>query len=163
MFDFYLPLEDYFHRILIENEIKNWEAKIFWINIKHLNNFEEDYVRQQMYNALRILTTNDFLSVQNSKYNERIFLYSGTLKLVNLKQNLLKNNYTNLIKKEKNIIQGELEQYIFQKKFIEELYLKYPELAAKSITTWTPILALVGHSNKRLNKLECHVTWTVDS
>ena len=35
--------------------------------------------------------------------------------------------------------------------------------AAKSITTWTPILALAGHSNKLLNKLECHITWTVDS
>ena len=34
---------------------------------------------------------------------------------------------------------------------------------AKSITTWTPILALAGHSNKLLNKLECHITWTVDS
>jgi hypothetical protein len=34
---------------------------------------------------------------------------------------------------------------------------------AKSITTWTPILVLVGHSNKLLGKLECCLTWTVSS
>ena len=34
---------------------------------------------------------------------------------------------------------------------------------AKSTTTWTPILVLVGHSNKLLGKLECCLTWTVSS
>ena len=34
---------------------------------------------------------------------------------------------------------------------------------AKSITTWTPILVLVGHSNKLLGKLECRLTWAVGS
>lgn len=49
---------------------------------------------------------------------------------------------------------------------MEEAYLKRFQtlfLFAKSIISWTPILALVGHSNKLLNKLKCHVTWTVDS
>lgn len=34
---------------------------------------------------------------------------------------------------------------------------------AKSITTWTPILVSVRHSNKLLGKLECRLTWAVGS
>ncbi|WP_257222373.1 hypothetical protein [Acinetobacter sp. YH12120] len=78
MFDFYLPLEKYFVKILLENKIQNWEAKLFWLNIEHLNQVVDKGLRQKMYNGLRVLTTNGFLSAEHSRYNERVFLYSET-------------------------------------------------------------------------------------
>ena len=49
MFDFYLPLEDFFLKILLEHKIENWEAKVFWLNIEHMTQFENKGLRQQMY------------------------------------------------------------------------------------------------------------------
>ena len=66
MFDFYLPLEKYFVKILLENKIQNWEAKLFWLNIEHLNQGVDKGLRQKMYNGLRVLTTNGFLSAEHS-------------------------------------------------------------------------------------------------
>lgn len=129
MFDFYLPLEDYFAKILLENRIQNWEAKLFWINIEHLNLYEEKSLRKKMYSALRVLITNDFLSVEYSKYNGRIFLYSETIKLQQFRKKMLASNYKDLIQNEKKLIDNELEQFELQSKFIDELYLKFPELA----------------------------------
>ena len=48
MFDFYLPLEDYFVKILLENKIQNWEAKLFWLNIEHLNQLEEALLHKDL-------------------------------------------------------------------------------------------------------------------
>lgn len=129
MFDFYLPLEQYFVKILLENRIQNWEAKIFWINIEHLSELEDKSLRKQMYNGLRVLASNDFLKVEYSRYNDRVFLYSETLKLYKFREQFLKNNYDQSMKSEKNIIINELGELKLQEKFLDELYFKYPELA----------------------------------
>ena len=111
MFDFYLPLEDFFIKILLENKIQNWEANLFWLNIEHLSQIETKEQRQQMYNGLRVLTSNDYLRVEYSKYNRRIFLYSETLKLHQFRRNVLAENYNEVILNEKKLIIKELENF----------------------------------------------------
>lgn len=128
MFDFYLPLEEYFVKILLENKIQNWEAKKFWLNISQSHPDIDNNLRKQMYNSLRVLTSNDLLTVEYSKYNLKNFIYSETIKLYKFREIFLSSNYKLILENENEIIKNELEQYDFQIKFIDELYSKYPEL-----------------------------------
>ncbi|MCG2572864.1 hypothetical protein LVY74_04735 [Acinetobacter sp. ME22] len=154
MFDFYLPLESYFVKILLENKIQNWEAKLFWLNIEHLNQLEDKTLRQQMYNGLRVLTSNGFLSVEYSRYNDRVFLYSETIKLYGLREQVLAKNYNKLIQNEKKLINKELEDFELQNKFIDELYLKYPELAPQYFKLKNKISLSQQYSDAKLKAIE---------
>ena len=154
MFDFYLPLEDYFVKILLENKIQNWEAKMFWLNIEHLDQLENKSLRQQMYNGLRVLTSNGFLSVEYSRYNDRVFLYSETIKLYGFREQVLAKNYNRLIQNEKKLINKELEDFELQNKFIDELYLKYPELAPQYFKLKNKISLSQRYSNAKLKAIE---------
>lgn len=154
MFDFYLPLEEVFVKILLENKIQNWEAKLFWLNIEHMSQLEDKGLRQQMYNGLRILTSNGFLNAEYSRYNDRIFLYSETLKLYKFREQVLVKNYNKLIEKEKDFINNELEGFELQNKFIDELYLKYPELAPQYFKLKRKISLSRKYSDAKLKIIE---------
>ena len=154
MFDFYLPLEDFFIKILLENKIQNWEANLFWLNIEHMTQFENKGLRQQMYNGLRVLTSNGLLSAEYSRYHDRIFLYNETLKLYRFREQVLADNYNELIKYEKKLINNELEDFNLQYKYIEELYLKYPELAPQYFKLKNKISLSQRYSDAKLKTIE---------
>lgn len=154
MFDFYLPLEDFFIKILLENKIQNWEANLFWVNIEHIDQVVNKGLRQQMYNGLRVLTSNGYLRADYSKYNGRIFLYSETLKLYRFREKVLARNYNNLMDSEKNIIIMELEGFELQKKYIDELYLKYPELGPQYFKLKHRISLSQKYSDAKLKTIE---------
>ncbi len=154
MFDFYLPLEKYFIKILLENKIQNWEAKVFWLNIEHLDQLENKSLRQKMYNGLRVLTSNGFLSAEYSRYNDRVFLYNETIKLYRFREQVLAKNYNKLIQNEKKLINKELEIFELQNKFIDELYLKYPELAPQYFKLKNKISLSQQYSDAKLKALE---------
>ena len=154
MFDFYLPLEKYFVKILLENKIQNWEAKLFWLNIEHLNQVVDKGLRQKMYNGLRVLTTNGFLSAEYSRYNDRVFLYNETIKLYKFREQVLAKNYHKLFQNEKELINKELVNFELQNKFIDELYLKYPELAPQYFKLKNKISLSQQYSDAKLKALE---------
>lgn len=154
MFNFYLPLEEYFVKILLENKIANWEAKLFWLNIEHLNLVVDKGLRQKMYSGLRVLTTNGYLKAEHCRYNEKIFLYTETIKLYEFRKQVLAKNYNNLLKNEKKLINKELEDFEVQNKFIDELYLKYPELAPQYFNLKGKIALSRQHADAKLKTLE---------
>ncbi|MFV5516983.1 hypothetical protein [Acinetobacter gerneri] len=154
MFDFYLPLEDNFVKILLEHKIENWEARLFWLNIEHLNQVVDKSLRQKMYNGLRVLTTNGFLSAEYSRYNNRVFLYSETLKLYRFREQVLAKNYLKLIQNEKELINKELFNFELQNKFVDELYLKYPELAPQYFKLKAKIGLSKQYSDAKLKAIE---------
>ena len=154
MFDFYLPLEKYFVKILLENKIQNWEAKLFWLNIEHLNQVVDKGLRQKMYNGLRVLTTNGFLSAEHSRYNDRVFLYNETIKLYKFREQVLAKNYHKLFQNEKELINKELVNFELQNKFIDELYLKYPELAPQYFKLKNKISLSQQYSDAKLKAIE---------
>ena len=146
--------EDFFIKILLENKIQNWEANLFWLNIEHLSQIETKEQRQQMYNGLRVLTSNDYLRVEYSKYNRRIFLYSETLKLHQFRRNVLAENYNEVILNEKKLIIKELENFEHQKKFLDELYLKYPELAPQFFKLKNKLTSNQQYSDAKLRAID---------
>ena len=135
----HLPLYHEFLELFDNYEIQNWEANLFWLNIEHLSQIETKEQRQQMYNGLRVLTSNDYLRVEYSKYNRRIFLYSETLKLHQFRRNVLAENYNEVINPPKYIkdfekFYKEINHKIFEEHGLEEFFLfeEFPAVNLKS-------------------------------
>lgn len=131
MFTFYLPLANQFAKILSEYEIKDWEAKSFWIKFDHSKMHNPAQLRQYMYSGLRVLSKNGYLSFKYSKSNSRVYLYSETSKLKMLRSKILEKDYEILLKKEKDSLNMELDKIYLHDNFIYELILKYPQLDLK--------------------------------
>ena len=94
------------------------------------------------------------LRVEYSKYNRRIFLYSETLKLHQFRRNVLAENYNEVILNEKKLIIKELENFEHQKKFLDELYLKYPELAPQFFKLKNKLTSNQQYSDAKLRAID---------
>ncbi|WP_162629603.1 hypothetical protein [Acinetobacter colistiniresistens] len=101
-----------------------------------------------------VLTTNGFLSAEHSRYNDRVFLYSETIKLYKFREQVLAKNYYILFQNEKELINKELVSFELQNKFIDELYLKYPELAPQYFKLKIKIGLSQQYSDAKLKAIE---------
>lgn len=117
MFDFNLPLGEEFLEILNLCEIVDWEAKHFWsiIDTPGLAYHERKKLRSQTYTNLHLLRKHGYLAVERASYKKKLFLYSQTEKLKNIKK-------TSVKKVDKKHILVSLT---------EELNLKITELASQ--------------------------------
>ena len=83
-----------------------------------------------------------------------IFLYSETLKLHQFRRNVLAENYNEVILNEKKLIIKELENFEHQKKFLDELYLKYPELAPQFFKLKNKLTSNQQYSDAKLRAID---------
>lgn len=125
-----IPLAEDFVEIIKNNEIKNWESKCFWLIIRQSDRpriLSMKRLRERMYTAIQVLLKNDFLVAQRSLCNKRLYLYSETPKLKELRKNLIDTEEKNPLIVKKNSINKELNFLKNQVKFIDELAFSYPE------------------------------------
>ena len=78
MFQFYLPHTEKFEKVFLQNEIHEWEAKMFLKKIKNLKGKNSTIHASHIYASLRTLLRHGFLSFKRSESNSRIFLYKLT-------------------------------------------------------------------------------------
>ena len=92
MFDFQLPLGEEFLEILNFCEIVDWEAKDFWsmLETPGLAYHERKKLRSQTYTSLHLLRKHGYLAVERANYMKKLFLYSQTEKLKNIKKTSVK-------------------------------------------------------------------------
>lgn len=133
MFEFYLPYAASFEKLLLNNEICDWEAKMFIKFINGMNGEKLTTCPTYIYGALKILIRHNFLNTKRSKSNNRLFLYSETEKLKYLRNCLLNDSLKNIIDVEKELITNTLDNYKLQKEYLCELVLKYPEIDSEII------------------------------
>lgn len=125
-----IPLAEDFVEIIKNNEIKNWESKCFWLIIKQSDRpriLSMKRLRERMYTAIQVLLKNDFLVAQRSLCNKRLYLYSETPKLKELRKKLIDIDENNPLFTQKNTINKELSFLKNQVDFINELAVSYPE------------------------------------
>ena len=84
-------------------------------------------LRERMYTAIQVLLKNDFLVAQRSLCNKRLYLYSETPKLKELRKKLIDIDENNPLFTQKNTINKELSFLKNQVDFINELAVSYPE------------------------------------
>jgi Fe2+ or Zn2+ uptake regulation protein len=127
MFYFYLPYAQQFEKLFLENEIYEWEAKFFLNKMNSINENKSTIEPSYIYSALRILLRHKLLSFKRSRNNQRLFLYSETESLKNLRTTVYMNNFSKIIKFEKEHIISNLSSFQIKKEYIYELKNKYPE------------------------------------
>lgn len=123
-----IPLAEDFVEIIKNNEIKNWESKYFWLIIKQSDRpriLSMKRLRERMYTAIQVLLKNDFLVAQRSLCNKRLYLYSETPKLKELRKKLIDIEENNPLFTQKNTINKELSFLKNQVDFINELAVSY--------------------------------------
>lgn len=154
MIHFYLPYAEKFEKVLLENEIHEWEAKMFLKTIKNLKGENSTIHASYIYSSLRILLRHELLSFKRSESNKRIFLYSETVKLKQKRNNFLSNRLKSVIEFEKDLINKNINNINAQKEYLYELLLKYPELDSEFINLDQKI-DLDGEENReKLNILD---------
>ena len=125
-----IPLADHFLEIIKNYEIKDWEAKCFWLIIRQSDQLDPSNfktLREYMYAAIKILLKNDFLVAKRAPFNKKLYLYSETQKLKELREKLIETEEKNPLSIQKNNINKELNFLKKQMEFIDELTLSYPE------------------------------------
>ena len=125
-----IPLAEHFLEIIKNYEIHAWEAKRFWLIIRQSNQLDPSNfktLREYMYAAIKILLKNDFLIAQRSPFNKKLYLYSETQKLKELRKKLIESEEKNPLSIQKNNINKELSFLKKQVEFIDELAFSYPE------------------------------------
>ena len=135
MFDFNLPLEHHFLNIFENYEINNWEAKQFWSKFDVSENVNHFRLRQNAYLGIKILSKKGYLSFKCSPNSSKIFWYSETHKLKQIRINNFKKNYRQIFMDHKNKISNHLDSLNLQDNFANELIAQYPELTSE-ITTY---------------------------
>lgn len=133
MFQFYLPYAEKFEKVFLQNEIHEWEAKMFLKNIQNLKGKNSIIHASHIYASLRTLLRHGFLSFKRSESNSRIFLYSETEKLKQNRNHFLNNRLKSIIEIEKDLINKNIVSLNTQKEYLYELLLKYPELNSEFI------------------------------
>lgn len=128
MFNFYLPIAEHFEKLIKEYDIKDWEAKNFYSNFdtSFTSYAEISKCRQKTYIGIKILVKRGYLSIQSSNKNSKVFLYSETQKLKDLR---LGKNHIGIFINEKNELNKNLYFLSLQESFVDELIYKYPELS----------------------------------
>ena len=127
MFDFNLPLENYFIPILCNYSIENAEAKQFWEEMKkNKTNEASPLVRSQLYIGLQLLVRFGYLKAVPSPYHSGVFLYSKTEKLIEHAQRFLAEQATEIYDEENALIQTELDKLSAQTEFLEQMLSKHP-------------------------------------
>ena len=127
-----IPLAEHFLEIIKNYEIHAWEAKRFWLIIRQSDQLDPSNfktLREYMYAAIKILLKNDFLIAQRSPFNKKLYLYSETQKLKELRKKLIETEEKNPLSIKKNNINKELNSLKKQMEFIDELTLSYPEFS----------------------------------
>ena len=133
MFQFYLPHTEKFEKVFLQNEIHEWEAKMFLKKIKNLKGKNSTIHASHIYASLRTLLRHGFLSFKRSESNSRIFLYSETEKLKQNRNHFLNSRLKKVIDLEKSLINKNIISLNTQKEYLHELVLKYPELNSEFI------------------------------
>lgn len=128
MFDFNLPLDYHFIKILSNYEIINWEAKKFWSKFEISESYNRFRLCQSTYMGIKILTKHGYLSVMPSPMNKKVFLYSETEKLKEFRMQFFKKNYEQIFISHKKEISKRLEFLNLQNEFSKELISSYPGL-----------------------------------
>lgn len=128
MFDFNLPLDYHFIKILSNYEIMNWEARKFWSKFEISENYSHFLLCQKTYMGIKILTKHGYLSVMPSPMNQKVFLYSETEKLKEFRMQFLRKNYEQIFISHKKEISKRLEFLNLKNEFSKELISSYPGL-----------------------------------
>ena len=128
MFNFYLPLAEEFEKVIQKHDIENWEAKKFYSKFDYVktSSCNSEKFRRTVYIGIKILLRRGYLSVKGSPTHSKIFVYSETQKLKDLR---LGKNHTEIFINEKNELHQNLYFLSIQESFVEELIYKYPELS----------------------------------
>lgn len=129
-----IPLADHFVEIIKNYEIHNWQSKYFWSIITEKNELDPSKLKglhDDMYAAIKILSTNNYLVAHRSPFNKNAFLYSETPKIEDLRIQLREAERKNPLIIKKNNISKELEILRKQIEFIDELILTCPEFDYK--------------------------------
>ena len=83
-----LPLYKELMEIFDNHEILNWRAKDFWVTMKFEQCYDIHKMRRQMYASLKILLICEYLKIDTSRSTKKIFIYSETPRLQELRNKL---------------------------------------------------------------------------
>lgn len=130
MFNFYLPSAEEFEKVIQEHDINNWEVKKFYSKFDSANasSCNSEQFRRTVYLGIKILLRRGYLSVKCSPTHSKVFVYSETQKLKDLR---LGKNHTEIFINEKNALDEKFKFLSVQESFVEDLIDKYPELSEK--------------------------------
>lgn len=130
MFDFNLPLGEEFLEILNLCEIVDWEAKDFWsiIDTPGLAYHERKKLRSQTYTCLHLLRKHGYLAVERASYKKKLFLYSQTEKLKNIKKKSVKVDKKHILVSLTEELNLKITELASQIEYTAELLVSLPEL-----------------------------------
>lgn len=83
-----LPLYDEFMDIFENHEVKNWQAKHFWLKMRVSKSSNAARFKRAMYSGIRVLVECKYLEVDLIHSTKKTFSYTETQRL-----NVLRNNY----------------------------------------------------------------------
>ncbi len=122
-----IPLSEYFLEIIRNYEIYDWEAKQFWLIIRHFDSSNLKALREDMYAAIKILSKKGYLVAKKSPFNKNVYLYSESQKIKELRDWLIKGEVKNPLIIKRNSIIKELEIFKREIEFVDQLMVSYPE------------------------------------
>ena len=117
-----------FEKIFLDNEVFEWEAKHFWQKIDQTVLVNPAYQKSHMYSGLKILSIRGYLIFSPAFNNKRLFLYTETSKLKELRNSRKDLALKFIFFKEKISLINNLESYDFQISFVSKIIPKYSHL-----------------------------------
>lgn len=107
--------------IFDNNEILNWKAKDFWVAMKFDQCYDIKKMRRQMYASLKILLICEYLKIDTSRSTKKIFIYSETPRLQELRNKYKNEKLTKVFLANKKSLLDEIEEKEANINFINNL------------------------------------------
>lgn len=107
--------------IFDNNEILNWKAKDFWVAMKFEQCCDIHKMRRQMYASLKILLICEYLKIDTSRSTKKIFIYSETPRLQELRNKYKNEKLTKVFSANKKSLLDEIEEKEANINFINNL------------------------------------------
>ena len=133
----HLPLYKEFLELFDNYKIQNWQAKQFWEKLKIDHNYRNQKTKRLMYSGLKVLMQFQYLEVDHETSKEKVFSYTETPRMNELrsrtkKQRLeetfskKKTEFFNQIKDKENNIEF-LESLLSDDKTLEKYFINHKE------------------------------------